>query len=228
MNSNKIYLVRHGENRANLTKELSCRVVDYPLTPKGELQAAQTAEYFRRQEVHAVYASPLKRARQTAEIIAHRLGLRVGVMEAFRELDVGQLEVMDDRQESWRIHDEVIRDWLDGHPESQFPGGEDYFSASGRMRKGIETIMQSRSRQGILVVGHGGLFITSLTDLCPGVDFAAVIQQQIHNCSIGEIDMKLENGIWLGELVRWADHRHLYGEAADVVSGLPGGDGKGG
>ena len=36
---NRIYLVRHGENTANLTKEFSHRRVDYSLTPKGILQA---------------------------------------------------------------------------------------------------------------------------------------------------------------------------------------------
>jgi broad specificity phosphatase PhoE len=41
-----LYLVRHGENLANITKEFSYRAVDYPLTPKGILQAEQTAEYF--------------------------------------------------------------------------------------------------------------------------------------------------------------------------------------
>ena len=44
---NRIYLVRHGENRANLTKEFSYRLVDYPLTEKGILQAQQTARISR-------------------------------------------------------------------------------------------------------------------------------------------------------------------------------------
>lgn len=39
---NIIYLVRHGENKANLTKEFSYKKVDYPLTPKGVIQAQQT------------------------------------------------------------------------------------------------------------------------------------------------------------------------------------------
>ncbi len=43
----KIYLVRHGENVANLTKEFSHRKVDHSLTPKGRLQAKQTAAYFK-------------------------------------------------------------------------------------------------------------------------------------------------------------------------------------
>ena len=35
MESNRIYLVRHGENLANITKEFSHRRVDYPLTARG-------------------------------------------------------------------------------------------------------------------------------------------------------------------------------------------------
>jgi broad specificity phosphatase PhoE len=222
MKRNRVYLVRHGENQANLTKELSCRVVDYPLTPKGILQAQQTAEYFTQQEVWAVYASPLKRARQTAEIIAGRLGLQVEVREAFRELDVGHLETMDDREAAWRMHFQVIGDWKNGHPETRFPGGEDYFSAAGRMRRGVERALEGADGQGVLIAGHGGLFITSLTDLCPGVDFAAVSRMEIHNCAVAEIEMRRENGRWEGKLVRWADHSHLYGPAAELVSGLPG------
>jgi broad specificity phosphatase PhoE len=64
---NRLYLVRHGENRANLTKEFSSRLVDYPLTAKGVLQAQQTADYFQQRAgaggIDAVYSSPLKRSR---------------------------------------------------------------------------------------------------------------------------------------------------------------------
>ncbi len=81
---NTIYLIRHGENKANLTREFSCKKVDYPLTPKGIIQAQQTAEYFRDKHIDEIYASPLKRARETAEIIAEALGLKVVVMEQFR------------------------------------------------------------------------------------------------------------------------------------------------
>ena len=40
----RVFLIRHGENQANLTKEFSYRLVDYPLNAKGILQARQTAE----------------------------------------------------------------------------------------------------------------------------------------------------------------------------------------
>ena len=101
---NKLFLVRHGENPANITKEISCRHVDYPLTSKGRLQSSQTAAYFRDKKIDEIYASSLIRARQTAEIIAGPLGLDVALMENFRELDVGELETNEDLEESWRIH----------------------------------------------------------------------------------------------------------------------------
>ncbi|MCB0162068.1 MAG: histidine phosphatase family protein, partial [Caldilineaceae bacterium] len=85
--THNFYLVRHGENPANLTKEFSYRDVDYSLTPKGVLQAQQTAAYFRNVPVDAVVASPLKRTRETAAIIADALGLPVEVMEDFREVN---------------------------------------------------------------------------------------------------------------------------------------------
>ncbi|MCB0198167.1 MAG: histidine phosphatase family protein, partial [Anaerolineae bacterium] len=68
--THNFYLVRHGENPANITKEFSYRDVDYSLTPKGVLQAQQTAAHFRNVPVDAVVASPLKRTRETAAIIA--------------------------------------------------------------------------------------------------------------------------------------------------------------
>lgn len=67
-NTNTVYLIRHGENPANLTHDFSYKQVDFSLTAKGILQAEQTADYFKSQAPDEIYASPLKRARETAEI----------------------------------------------------------------------------------------------------------------------------------------------------------------
>src|SRR5437588_12038201 len=90
--SNKVYLVRHGENPANLTREFSHRRVDYSLTPRGIEQARQTAEFFRKGRVDELYSSPLKRALETAQIIAGAVDRPITVVEEFRELNVGRLE----------------------------------------------------------------------------------------------------------------------------------------
>jgi len=217
---NKIYLLRHGENRANLTKEFSSRKVDYSLTPKGRLQAQQAGEYLRTLGIHFIYASPLKRAAETAEIIGGILSTPVTIMENFRELDVGELEDMQGSPESWQFHNNVISAWMQGDLGRRFPGGEDCLDVLVRMRAGLEHILAGQEGRNLLVVGHGGLFMTTIQDICPGMDFPS-ISKDIPNCSIAEIAMAPDGRGWVGELMRWADASYLHGEAAQLVSGTP-------
>ena len=218
---NRLYLVRHGENLANLTKELSHRLVDYPLTAKGVLQARQTAEYLAGKDIHQVYASPLKRALQTAEIIAARLSLEAVVMENWREIDVGDLEGRPVSPELWERFYQVLRAWFAGQHEVAFPGGEDYCSLWGRMRAGVEEIVRGRSGCNIVVVGHGGIFTLTLKDLCRNVDPEWLRRARSHNCAITEVLVRLREGQLEGELVNWASHSHLHGPAADLIPGDP-------
>jgi broad specificity phosphatase PhoE len=217
----RVYLVRHGENKANITKEFSSRKVDYPLTPKGRLQAEQTAAVFKKQNIHAIFSSPLKRAVETAVIIAKELNLEVTVLENFRELDVGDLEDMPPTTETWQIHYDVIKDWLSGKLDSSFPNGENYFQAFQRMIDGLEQVVDQMEGKNVLISGHGGIFFTVMGELCPHVNILELIQKINHNCSITEIMIAWENGKLVGELVSWADVSHLHGDAADLVLGFP-------
>ena len=219
--SNLLYLVRHGENQANITKELSCRKVDYPLNEKGRLQAEQTGRYFQTQQIDEIYCSPLKRAMETAEIICSWTSKEVVTMENFREIDVGELEVMGNSPEAWRLHFEVLESWRNGNPERYFPGGDNYYTARNRMRRGVEHVLANKHGLSIIIVGHGGLFTTCMFDLCPAVDFSTLMKMHNHNCSISKMQMSYINNAWQGELLQWADVSHLHGAAAELVSGLP-------
>jgi broad specificity phosphatase PhoE len=219
----KIYLVRHGENKANLTHEFSHKRVDYPLTPKGRLQAGQTAKYFEMQPVQAVFSSPLLRARETAEAIAALKGLPVEVIENFREINVGELEDRPPTAENWAIHNNVILEWLKGNRDERYPQGENYWEASQRLVDGIHQAVEGlEPGSTCVIVGHGGIFLTGITSLCPDLNILDIVHQISHNCSITEIDAVVEDGQLTGTLLRWADVSHLSGDAADLVSGLPG------
>jgi broad specificity phosphatase PhoE len=218
---NRIYLVRHGENTANLTKELSYRKVDYSLTPKGELQARQTAEFFKGKRIDAIYTSPLKRAFETAEIIGGALGLRPTVLEEFREVNVGLLETLPPTAETWAEHDRIVRAWFEGQPELSFPEGEDYHTLARRMRAGLEIVLEGCEDRNIVIVGHGGIFTFTITDLCHDVDLAALIQAPSHNCSITELEFERVDGRLEGALKTWAASGHMSGEAAAFVAGHP-------
>ena len=218
---NRLYLIRHGENWANITKEFSYKRVDYPLTDKGRLQAQQTAAYFQDKNIHEIYSSPLKRAMETAEIMAAHLNLKVTVMENFREVNVGLLEGQPSSLENWARHDAIIAAWFDGQPETAFPGGENYVTLWERMRSGVAQIVAHKTGQNMIIVGHGGIFTFTLKDLCRNIDLQWLSKTANHNCSITEILIALRNGQLAGELVAWASYAHLHGAAADLVPGSP-------
>ncbi|MBK9941650.1 MAG: histidine phosphatase family protein [Kouleothrix sp.] len=218
---NTIYLVRHGENLANLTREFSHRAVDYPLTPKGVLQAQQTGAFFRDHPIDAIYASPLRRAVETAEIIGAAIGRAPTVVEQFREVNVGALEGMPPTDAVWAEHDRIVRSWFEGRPEQRFPAGENYHELLGRMRAGLGIALRGRAGQRVIIVGHGGIFTFTLQGICRAIDLPALMRQPSRNCSITEIELAEADGEWAGTLKRWSAHAHITGDATTQIIGHP-------
>ena len=219
---NTLYLVRHGENRANITKEFSHTKVDYPLTEKGELQARQTAEYFRDRHVDEVYSSPLKRALQTAEMIAATKGLPVTVIESLREVNSGSLEDTPPTEENWRIYLDTVQGWNEGRPEVALPGGENYYMLVDRIERAIGEIVGDRDGRQIVVAGHGGIFTAAIGLLCKNVEADELRSAHYHNCAISQIEVERTPGGRLeGVLIGWAYCEHLSGPAAELISPIP-------
>jgi broad specificity phosphatase PhoE len=218
--TNTIYLVRHGENPANIRHEFSYKAVDYSLTAKGRLQAAQTANFFRNIQIDEVYSSPLKRAFETGSAIAEPHHLTVNILEYFREINIGNLEGRPPTEENWDIHNRIVEDWLAGNVEESFPDGENYLTLLARMRDGLRTVTQGKEGKVIVIAGHGGIFTRTIHDICPTVDMQMIANIENHNCSISELEVQTScDGRVTGIVKSWASIAHLHGEAAQVVPG---------
>jgi broad specificity phosphatase PhoE len=202
-----IYYIRHGENPANITREFSYRKVDYPLTARGVEQARQTAEHLRSRPIAAVYASPLKRAAQTAEIVAAPIGLPVLLREAFREVNVGRLEDEPPSDENWAFHDRIFDAWLGGDPSVRFPGGECQLDLLRRMRAGLGEIVTSHPGREVVVVAHGGILWATIGALCPNARQAKFTS--FPNCAITELALVRDGDGLSGEMRGWAFCAHL-------------------
>jgi len=86
-----LLLVRHGETDWNADGRLQGQT-DRPLSDYGREQARQLAEDLHGEGFDAIYSSDLSRARETAEIVGGRLGLRVELDPDLREKDWGNWE----------------------------------------------------------------------------------------------------------------------------------------
>jgi probable phosphoglycerate mutase len=207
--TNRLYLVRHGQSVANVTREFSYRAVDPPLTELGVEQARITAEHLRPIRVDAIYASPLLRAVQTAEIFRDALGVDFEVIEQLREVDVGELEGRPPTEEAWAIHSGIQQAWAAGRHGATFPGGEDYHALSGRAREAFGQCLAGRSDQTVVIVAHGAIFTAAVDALCPDVSMAEIIRLPNGNCGITIVDVGTEGARLSGTMACWARRTHL-------------------
>ena len=85
------YYLRHGETEANAAGTIAGSL-DVDLTPLGREQARLAARALASQPITAIYASPLRRARETAQPVAEALGLPVTILDEIAERNWGDLE----------------------------------------------------------------------------------------------------------------------------------------
>jgi probable phosphoglycerate mutase len=169
---------RHGQNQANLTRQFSYRRLDLDLTPRGReeaerLAAALAARLSEASGQPALFSSPLRRALQTAEIVATQVGGGLAVVDGLREVNVGDLDGRGDA-EAWRIYESVLKDWRQGHYERSFPGGEDWYQLCARLHSTLCGIAAAAPGGVAVVVAHGANLRAALCGLAhvpdPGSD----------------------------------------------------------
>ncbi len=197
-----LYLVRHGESAGNVNPAAR-RSDDPPLTDRGLAQASRAATALGRLGIDAVYSSPLRRARETAEAIADAAGLTVRIAEGFTEVDMGSLgdpETPGSRSE----RDAIFSAWLAGDRSRAFPGGEDFPAVVRRVRDGLRAIVAAAPGARVAVVTHR-IAIAAAAALCaPGG--AAVPPGACPNGAITTIESQDGDRF---RLVAWGDARHL-------------------
>lgn len=164
--SPSLWLVRHGESTWNVAGLCQGHNDEAELTGRGLRQAADVAAQFGYRPVRAIYASDLRRARQTAAAFAAVLGLPVHVDARLRERCLGVLE--------GTPHADISPSAL-GHgggrvfdPDVRPGAGESVRALYRRVatfcddivtgiRDGFDTLPGLTERDGdVLVIAHGG------------------------------------------------------------------------
>ena len=139
------WFLRHGETDWN-AQGISQGNVDIPLNGTGIAQARTAAEKLRNRGIATIVASPLSRARVTAQFVGEALGLPVAVDSDLREVAFGVQEGQ--QMSGWFAH------WVSGEFT---PEGAETFAA---LRRRAVTAANRATAQppAVLVVAHGALF----------------------------------------------------------------------
>lgn len=138
-----ILLARHGETDWNREGRWQ-GWADPPLNELGREQARALAEQLRSTLFDAVFSSDLRRARETAEIVAAPHGVPVLADPGLREIDVGSFSGLTRAEIAVRF------------PDGVRPDGETREQHAARVLEAVERIARANAGRRILLVTHGG------------------------------------------------------------------------
>lgn len=147
-----IVLVRHGETDWNRDNRFQGRA-DPPLNDAGRAQARVLAAALGTESLAAAYTSPLRRAAETAAILASALGVDAVPEESLMEVDVGSWSGLTRTEIEQRFPEGFAR-WLAyGHG---WDDGETYDELGERVVTGLLNIGARHADMAVVAVTHGG------------------------------------------------------------------------
>ena len=190
-----LLLVRHGETDWNRDGRWQGHA-DPSLNDTGRGQAHELARALADEEIAAVYASDLRRARETAEIVAAALGLPLEIEPRLREVDVGGWSGLTIEQIEQRFP-ETLERWRASDPEHAFQEGETYAAMGERVLAAVREIVDRHQGERVLIVLHGGP-IRSLYATAAGISYEEQrhLRPHVDNCGVARF--AVEDGILRG------------------------------
>jgi broad specificity phosphatase PhoE len=199
----RLILVRHGETAWNQERRIQGGSSDTGLSEVGRRQVERLGLALKETKIDAIYASPLKRALDTAQAIAGYHQLIVQVEPDLREMEVGELEGVS-IAELGTSFSQFLLQWRQGQGMEKLPGGESVIELADRVWATIESIMKKHEQGTIVVVCH---FFTAVAAICKalGWPLTCIERIRVQTGSISIID--LEDG--QHRLVSLSDTCHL-------------------
>lgn len=170
--------IRHGQTDWNAAGRIQ-GLEDIELNTVGRAQAAQTGVYLQQWQWNRIISSPLKRAAESAEIIAEQLKLApVEIMDVFMERDYGDCSGMTAAQRKQSFPDGLI------------PRQETLDTLQKRVLKGLQQLtLESQART--LIVTHGGVINSLLAYISQGE--IGTGKSILHNASLALFQYQEQN-----------------------------------
>lgn len=149
----KVYLIRHCEAEGNLHHVFQGSS-DCDITEKGRAQLEKLAVRMKDVSLEAIYASPKKRAKSTAEAVNRYHHLSIHIDENLTEIHGGEMEGK--RWEDLRQQcPDLMEKWTNRPWEFEAPGGESMEEVYARMAKTVCRIAEENRGRTIALCSHG-------------------------------------------------------------------------
>ena len=206
----RICFIRHGETDWNVVKRIQGHT-DISLNETGRAQALAMAFNAAHQRFQAIYSSDLKRAVETAQLLAQREDQEVRLLPQFRERHYGLFQGMTAEEGALR-YPEAYAHYVARDLDYDFETGEPLRAFAQRVADGIEWLVRHHSGQTIAVVSHSGV-LDVIYRRATGRPLHTPRDFVIPNCALNWFHFDGQG--W--HLDAWADRHYLH----DVLTEAP-------
>lgn len=178
----KIYYVRHGQTDLNLAKKMQGGGTEKELNETGISQAYNTKKELENVKYNLVICSPMKRAKQTAEIINEGRDIPIITDERIRERKLGDYEGRD-------VTKEMENNIWDYKLNYNIPNGENLHDFENRINEFFDDIKEKYYDKTILIVAHGGIAKVIKSHLYGMPESQNLAEISMNNCEIIEFEI---------------------------------------
>ena len=183
----RLLLIRHAEVEPRYQGTFGGRI-DMDLSPRGCTQAEVLAKYLHGKTLDAIYASPMKRAQQTAAPLLKNGAPAQTILPGLREVDFGDWTGFNwnEVREKFGVHP---YDWLDKVELGAVPNGENGVAFRARVEPCLREIIRRHRGQNAAIFCHGGVVRMALAILLDlplpkthlfEIEYASVTQVALH------------------------------------------------
>lgn len=192
----RLYMIRHGETQWNVSRRFQGRS-DIPLNDEGRRLARITAEALAEVPFARIYTSPLKRARETAELIKGERDIPVILDERIIEIGFGVYEGLCCGKDNYNIPDPEFMNFFD-KPEAYKPpeGAESIEELKARTADFLQEIVHNKDMENdtILVSTHGAA-LRGLLSSINNIGIEDFWKGGVHkNCAVTIVDVDVKSG----------------------------------
>ena len=146
-----IYVIRHGQTNWNIQRMVMGRY-DEPLNEVGIHQAEETKSSLLNTKIDIIICSPLKRAKQTAEVINKGRNIPIVYDDRIVERDFGEFE-------GKHTKDFDFKGFWNYYKNEKYQRAENIQSFFERIEGFLKDIIKEYQGKNVLVVAHGGVSI---------------------------------------------------------------------
>ncbi len=172
-----IILLRHGQAKNNTDRILAGRSPGINLTDEGIIQVKNIARLIKPLDISIIYSSPIKRAKNTAEIISRYNSIKFITDDRLIELDMGRFTGVH-YDELFLKYGNIFLKFYEGHYDIMRHGVETFIEVKKRVSNIVDFVIKKHPNQNVLFVTHMDpikAMISNILELTPKSLFELII-----------------------------------------------------